>query len=508
MLPEEDAARARDDAYRTLFEHWPDAVILFDGNRRIIEANRAARERSAVKLMELLARREPPGSTLVDFFTAVDGGEGTMAETRLVDGTGAMRVLLLRGFSLTPERYAVIARDVTEERELGASLAQMRRVDSLGFATASIVHDFNNILTPIVALSTLVVNELDGASRFAGFAEEIQAASTRAVALVRQLQSFVRRDPRRPTRVNPPVALMEMRPLLERVAGETIDLVLALDDVALETIVDRDQLEQVVLNLVANARDAMPHGGRLTIGVKYGPLAPQPADGDGSSAATYVAVSVTDTGVGMAPEIRRRVFERFFTTKPQGGTGLGLATAHRFAVEHGGSITIESEEGNGTTVTVYLPCSERTKAQKNAPPELGFLRGEETILVVDDDAGVRRAATTVLERHGYRVLSAGSAAEALELASREPVIHLLVTDVVLPRTDGPASGSARAEGLAGGPALASALALSKPGVRVLFMSGHTDGVLEPYIEETRDLLQKGFLPTELACAVRSVLNRR
>jgi CheY-like chemotaxis protein len=211
----------------------------------------------------------------------------------------------------------------------------------------------------------------------------------------------------------------------------------------------------------------------------------------------------------MAPEIRRRVFERFFTTKPQGrGTGLGLATAHRFAVEHGGCITVESEEGNGTTVTVYLPCSERTKAPKSAAPEFGIPRGEETILVVDDDAGVRRAATIVLERHGYRVLCAGSAAEALELASREPVIHLLVTDVVLPRTDGPASGSAHTGGLAGGPALASALARVKPGVQVLFMSGHTDGVLEAYgIDETADLLQKGFLPAELACAVRRALNR-
>lgn len=346
-----------EDFFRELFERLPEAVVLVDGDRRIVDANRAACDGFAPALADLFAEATEDGGALADFFGALDRSGSAVGECRLRDHAGNPRTVELDGTVLRGH-IAMVVRDVTEQRTLEARIAQIQRVDSLGYHTASVVHDLSNLLMPILYVSESLSNELRQTPRIAELAEEIRFASERAVALVRRLNAPRPSKSNDPSRSSIAVVLSDMRALIQRAVGEGIEVVFALDPRCREVASDREELERVILNLVVNARDAMPESGRLTVESKLVRLEAHEArarrcSGPGS----YAAITVEDTGVGMAPSVRRRLFERFFTTKPEGaGSGFGLAGAHRFVKRYGGCIDVESELGRGTTVTMYLPC--------------------------------------------------------------------------------------------------------------------------------------------------------
>jgi signal transduction histidine kinase/CheY-like chemotaxis protein len=479
--------------YRLLFEKAPDPMVLVDGERQLVEANRSARDLD-VDVTGLFSDERTRR-----FFSTLRAFGHAATEIHIVDRAGHGRVIALRGRTVTQTRYAIALQDVTSRRELEGELARMRRLESLGLITASVVHDLNNMLTPILCLSAMLSTDLDPSSTSARQARDVRSAAERAAGLVRQVLSFVRRDPNRVSHTDPSSVLFELRHLVEHVAGEEIEVVLALDESAGQVMVDREQLEQVVLNLAANARDAMPDGGRLTLATAVANLGDAEAHviecpGPG----TYVAVRISDTGVGMPSEIRERVFDVLFTTKPYGGgNGLGLATAHRFARQNGGCIALDSTPGRGTTVTIYIPCTTEAKLSLSRSPETPLPRGSETVLIVDDDEGVLATAQAVLMSQGYRVLAARSGHEALGLLKAEArAIDLVLTDVVMPGM----SGRALAD------------AVTRPGDRpkVLFMSGHPDDKVRVQGVRCPDdlVLRKAFAPKELLRKVRQALDSK
>jgi two-component system, cell cycle sensor histidine kinase and response regulator CckA len=479
--------------HRLALDQSPDAVVVIDGAGRLLHANQAARDVHGAP-SRILRDGLVDGGELAGFVAVLRASGRASAEKRVLDGEGTWRQLVLKGTCIAPERFAVFARDVTERREMEAELEQLRRVESLGYLTASVVHDFNNLLTPMVCLSAVLTHELERGSHAGEMAMEIRETAERAAGLARQMLSFVRRAPEQARRLNVGAVVSEMNNLLRRVVGDDIEIVLSIDEDSGEVSANREQLEQVLLNLAVNARDAMPRGGRLVVATAPVTLVGE-GDPEQAQAGAYVALRVSDTGVGMTAEVRERIFERFFTTKSPGeGTGLGLAAAHRFARASGGCISVRSAEGAGTTVTLCLPRLEGVPT--TAPPSSHELlpRGSETVLVVEDDASVRGVVRALLEAQGYRVLDAPCGKAALEVVARKPgPIDLLIVDVVMPEM--------------GGRALADALASTGLSMKVLFMSGHSDAmVLERGVNPSSSMfLRKAFSPAELILKVREVL---
>jgi two-component system cell cycle sensor histidine kinase/response regulator CckA len=486
--------------YGLVFEHSSVGIVVVDGAGRVLIQNETAREHHAL-VTQLLSEALAEGGPLGGFAASLRTTGRARAEKRVEGADGKPRQLLLKGNRVAPDRYAIVARDVSARRAIEAEVAQLRRVESLGYLTASVVHDFNNLLTPIVCLAGVLTRELEGGSRAGEMAGEIRDTAERAAGLVRQVLSVIRRTPERSRALNVGAVVAGMEGLLRRVLGDEIELVLAADDDAGEVVAIREELERVLLNLAVNARDAMPRGGRLFIStipmnLVGGGGDKEAAGFDPPLAGSYVALRVSDTGVGMTPDVRERVFEHFFTTKPHGqGNGLGLATAHRFARDSGGSISVQSVEGAGTTVTVCLPRLDETRsgAPSSNPRDL-FPRGTETVLVVEDDTAVRTVVRALLEAQGYRVLDAPSGKAALEAVSGDVgTIDLLLTDVVMPEMSGRA--------------LAEALDAKGLASKVLFMSGHADPVIRDrgVCPNAKNLLRKAFSPAELLAKVREVL---
>jgi signal transduction histidine kinase/CheY-like chemotaxis protein len=484
------------DLHRFLFEHALDAVVVLDRDGSVAIANRAARELRGVPLDRLFA----PHATWREAIDALrrevtERGAGSI-EVTITTLQGGPRQLLLRA-EAHGAQHVLVVRDVTDLRQLESELRHLRRIESVGQLTASVVHDFNNLLTPIVCLSGLLQKGLEDDPRHAEFARDVRSASERAAGLVRQVLSLARRTPTSKGRVNLGSAITELRALLERVAGPGVEVDLVMEDDSADVVLDREQLEHVVLNLTANARDAMPRGGRVVLRTKAVDLDPDAARAiEGSSSGSYVVVTVTDTGVGMTSEVRERVFERFFTTKGSDGSGLGLAGARRFVGESGGCITMHSEPGNGTTVALYFPRAEAPPIPSSVskipaePP-----RGTEGILVIDDDRVVRGAHRAVLEERGYTVYDAGTAEEAVAIAQRrDTTIDLVVVDVVLGATTG-RDASRRVRAI-------------RSDAKVLYTSGHTTRVLEKHgiAEGDPGLLRKAFTPSALARKVRAILD--
>ena len=389
----------------------------------------------------------------------------------------------------------VTIRDVTDLRGLDAELRQLRRVDAVGNLAASVLHDFNNLMTPIVCSSALLERAVAEQPQAVGLAREIREAAERAAELLRRVLSFARRSSVGAARVSVAGSITELRSLLERVAGTGVKLSFELGDETDEAVLDREQLDHALLNLVANARDAMPSGGKLTLHTANLSINEDDASED-VPAQAYVAITISDTGVGMTAEVRERIFERFFTTKDEGrGTGLGLTNARRFANESGGFLTVHSEPNVGTTVVLYLPRAEpRAQSAPISKVNAEVIGGNESVLVVDDDPLVRSAVVAVLESHGYRVLDAASGEEALAfLEARGKAVDLLVVDIVLSGMNG-RELARRAQSI-------------HP-TKVLYTSGHTAGVLEchGFDEDDKKLLRKAFTPRALCAKVRAMLD--
>ena len=391
-----------------------------------------------------------------------------------------------------------IGRDVTERVLLEQQLRQAQKMEAVGRLAGGIAHDFNNILTAITGYADLLLEDLAPQDPRRQDAEEIHKAADRATGLTRQLLAFSRQQVLQPRVLDLNALVSELEKMLRRLLGEDVKLATVLAPTLGRVRADAGQLEQVIMNLAVNARDAMPTGGKLTI--ETGDV-----EFDGGYAAEhypappgkYAMLAVSHTGTGMDPQTQVHLFEPFFTTKEKGkGTGLGLATVYGIVKQSGGFIWVYSELGVGTTFKIYLPRVEAAvePASGRAAPA-PVARGSETVLVAEDEAPVRAVARHALERYGYRVLEAASAEAALDVAQRySGPIHVLLTDVIMP-------------GLSGRD-LATRLAALRPETRVIYMSGYTDdaitrhGVLEPGFV----FVQKPFTPDALARTVRDVLD--
>jgi PAS domain S-box-containing protein len=393
-----------------------------------------------------------------------------------------------------------VGRDVTERaraaeilRQRESELRQFQKFDAMGRLAGGVAHDFNNLLTVVMGRSQLVLSQLATADPLRPHLEMIEETAQRAAALTRQLLAFGRKQALEPRVLDLNAVVAGVVGMLERLIGEHLDLVTALDPALGAIRADQGQLEQVIVNLAVNARDAMPTAGRLTISTHNEDLdAARVSAHPGAAPGPYVVLTVRDTGAGMDAETRLRVFEPFFTTKEPGkGTGLGLATVYGIVKQHGGIITVDSEPGHGSTFIVYLPRVEAAvTAADVVPGAWSPTGGEETILLVEDEEDVRALAAEILRRQGYRVLTAPAGEAALRLAvSHGDPIHLLLTDVVMPGMNGPD--------------LAALVTMMRPATRVLYMSG--------YAEETAGLegalLRKPFGPDALARRVRRVLDQ-
>jgi PAS domain S-box-containing protein len=436
----------------------------------------------------------------------VDRGRRFVVETRKVpvkDEKGTVVGLIGLGF------------DITERKQLEEQLLQSQKMEAVGRLAGGVAHDFNNILTAIMGYSDVLLEKLPPEDPLRRYPEGILETVDRASNLTNQLLAFSRRQDVQPEVLSLNDVVADMDRLLRRLIGEDVELISDLEPALGPVKADPVQLEQILLNLAVNARDAMsrgtggpgePGGGRLTIKTSNVEL-----DLDyvrrhvGLEPGPYVLLTVTDTGCGMGPEVQAHLFEPFFTTKDKGkGTGLGLSTVYGIVQQTGGHIEVESAPGAGATFRVFLPrhtvgpWGRGEEASRSPVPEAEparSLQGTETILVVEDDEGVRKRACEILQGYGYVVREAGHGEEALAVAKEHPgPIHLLVADVVMPQVSGPE--------------LARRLAPSRPEMKVLFISGYTDGELAPYgvLREGTSLLRKPFKPEALARRVRALLD--
>jgi len=390
-----------------------------------------------------------------------------------------------------------LSEDVSDRRFLEAQLRQAQKMEAVGRLAGGVAHDFNNLLTAILGYTGLMLRRLPPDDPLRHGAQEIEKAGERAADLTRQLLAFSRKQLLMPQVLDLGVAVAETESMLRRVIGEDIELTTS-TEVPLDAVrVDVGQIEQVILNLAVNARDAMPGGGRLTIALRNVTLDEGFArDHPGAKFGPHVLLAVSDTGVGMSPETQSHVFEPFFTTKEVGkGTGLGLATVYGIVKQSDGYIAVRSELGRGSTFEVYLPRVEEAALPLRSERAFTPSRGSETVLLVEDEEAVRNLMREILDSAGYVVLAAASGAEAMR-RSRDHAgpIHLLITDVVMPGMSGPQ--------------LASQIAAERPGMRILYTSGYPDDALGPHggLPPGTAFVQKPLTPDDLADRVREVLD--
>ena len=388
--------------------------------------------------------------------------------------------------------------DITERKQLETQLQQSRKMEAVGRLAGGIAHDFNNLLTIITGYTDLALSRSSMPLEIRGDIERIDHASGRAAALVRQLLAFSRKQVLQPRTIDLNEVVVNLDKLLRRLMDDNIEMTTHTQNAIGKVKADSAQIEQVIMNLVVNARDAMPNGGRILLETSNVDLDSAYADEHVSvKPGKYVMLAVSDSGVGMSQETIAHIFEPFYTTKESGsGTGLGLSTVYGIVKQSGGYIWVYSEPGKGSTFKVYLPRVEHAveQADTNQAPSQQMKRGWETILLVEDEEAVRELIRTVLTEHGYDVMPARDPAHAIKLAkSYAKEIHMLLTDVVMPGMSGRE--------------LADEVTRRRPGIRVLFMSGYTDNVITTggMLEKGLAFLQKPFSPNILVMKVREVL---
>lgn len=398
----------------------------------------------------------------------------------------------------------VLANDVTERRKAEEALhdteeqlRQAQKLEGVGQLAGGIAHDFNNLLTVINGFSALALRQLKPEDPLFANLEEIKKAGDRASSLTRQLLAFSRRQMLQPKILNLDTVVFEMEKMLRRIIGENIDLRAVLEPTLGNVNADPGQIEQIILNLVVNARDSMPHGGKLTIETDNVYLDEEYIkEHVGAQLGPHVMLAVTDTGQGMDQQTMARIFEPFFTTKAMGkGTGLGLSTVYGIVKQSGGNIWVYSEVDRGTTFKIYLPrADDGTEEYKRAIEDTQVAHGNETILLVEDEDMLRKLGRQTLKGYGYQILEASNGDEAIALAAQyEGEIHLLLTDVIMPGMNGRQ--------------VTARLLEARPSLKVLFMSGYTDDAIvhQGVLEESANFIQKPFSPDGLAKKVREVL---
>jgi PAS domain S-box-containing protein len=394
------------------------------------------------------------------------------------------------------DQLSGITEDITETRAMEQRLREAQKMEAVGRLAGGVAHDFNNVMTVILGYSAILLQELSQQSTARHFVQEMQRAGERCAALTNQLLAFSRKQMLHPVSLDLHRVIRDLMSLLKSLLGERVTVVLRLDAAPRWVRVDAVQLEQVIINLAVNARDAMPQGGTLSIETDTISIASEATAQVKQAGRSYVRLRVRDTGIGMDPDTQARAFEPFFTTKPQGqGTGLGLATVYGIVHQSGGTIGVESEPGQGTTITVCLP-----EVQPVRPPLVpgsgssDMKPGTETVLLVEDDPSVRLLTQHVLRMHGFSVHEAANAIHALDLIRRHPMqVDVLVTDLVMPGMDGQE--------------LAKRLEAKTGPLKVVYLSGYSDDVpLLPHDSAgQRSFLSKPFTPEELIRTVRQIL---
>jgi two-component system, cell cycle sensor histidine kinase and response regulator CckA len=505
----QEGLRRSEKNFRSLVTHAPYGICRCDSEGQLLDANPALRSMLGYSSSEDLVGRHLGGLyadthqwfELADHLRSPIPFQGLIAEWVRTDGRAT--VVRVSGRAVTNggkgKTFELFAEDVTEQRALQQQLLQSQKMEAVGRLAGGIAHDFNNLLMVISGYSEFLLERLGPEPTLRAPAQEISNAAGRASSLTRQLLAFSRKQMLAPKILDLNGVVTENLKMLTRVIGEDIDLVMV-PTPGLGTVrADAGQIEQVIMNLAVNARDAMPAGGKLTIETSnvsldeeyarfHAPLKP----------GNYVILAISDTGAGMDSETQSHIFEPFFTTKGVRGTGLGLSTVYGIVKQSGGYIWVNSEPDKGTTFKIYLPrVSDITEplAQVAAPAESNAVRGTETILVVEDEPNLRYLARQFLEKQGYRVIEAADGAAAMQIVvAHEGTIHLLLTDVIMPGMNGRE--------------LAQRIVEIRPNTKVLYMSGYTENVIgrNGTLDAGIRLLQKPFTLRELKVMVREVLD--
>jgi PAS domain S-box-containing protein len=503
QMEAEEALRRSEQFLRTMYDNEPECVKLVARDGALLEMNAAGlamieadslADVRGERIFQLIAPEDR--ASFVALHERVCAGEHGTLDFQLIGLKGTRRWMETTSAPLRDESGEIVAalsvtRDATARRGLEEQLRQGQKMEAIGRIAGGVAHDFNNLLTAIIGSSEAIAARGGEAAEEAA---EILHAADRAAELVRQLLAFSRQQILETKVLDLNEVVLETERILSRTIGDHIDIVLELSDELRPVWADAGQLQQVILNLAVNARDAMPAGGMITLETKNVVL----GDDEPVEAGTYVQLTVSDTGEGMTPEVRAQIFDPFFTTKPAGeGTGLGLATVYGIVNQSGGHVTAYSQPDLGSSFKVFLPASERKvpkreSAQTDAPAS----PATETVLLVEDQTVVRRLVREILERDGYTVLEAENPEQALATAGEPGDIDLLLTDVVMPRMSGPE--------------IARALGGVRDELKVLYMSGHSDlavvqrGLMEP----GTGFIQKPFRARELTDKVRSLLAHR
>jgi two-component system cell cycle sensor histidine kinase/response regulator CckA len=502
------ALRDSEEQYRLIAENTGDLISLLDQEGRCLYASPSHRNVLGYAPVELIGVSfadfvHPEDLALVVEQTARLAKEGKAQATfraRHADGSRRWIETFWTATMQDGMHYNVaVGRDVSERKRLEAQFLQAQKMESVGQLAGGVAHDFNNLLTAILSYTELARDALHPSDPVHKDLGEVTRAARRAADLTRQLLAFARKQIIEPQVLNLNELIDDMDKLLRRLIGEDIELIIRLSPELDQVKADPGQIEQVLVNLVINARDAMPEGGKLIIETCNARFDDAYTDQHlGATAGDYVLLEVSDTGSGMNAETQRRIFEPFFTTKEPGrGTGLGLATCYGIIKQHGGYIALYSEVGLGSSFKIYLPLITEQASAAPQPEDPGAApHGTETILLAEDELAVRMLACRVLREQGYTVIEAANGDEALQIAHARGglTIDLLLTDIVMPKM--------------GGPALAEELTALYPAIKVLFISGYTDSAIvhQGWLAPGVEFLQKPFSPADLARKLREVLD--
>lgn len=510
------ALRASNEFIRALFDSSPVAIVATDLDLRVLQWNGAAErlfgwtEEEAIGALYPIASEAMWPEVHRNREQALHAGGLTdvQVQRRCKDGTPvdvSLSIGVIRNAELSPSGFVLLAADLSERAKLEAQLRHAQKMDAVGQLAAGVAHDFNNLLTVVTGYAGLLLTELPKDEAIRTDIEEIRSAAERAAVLTRQLLAFSRQQVLEPRVLDLNVVVEGMEQMLRRVLPADIKVVTVLAPSLGAINADPGQLEQVLMNLIVNARDAMPTGGTLTIETmdrKLDGVAAEAHAGAahaGAARGDYVVLAVSDNGCGITKAVQSRIFEPFFTTKERGkGTGLGLSTAHGIVTQSGGFLSVYSEPGLGTTIKVCLPrVASKPDAHAAPEPVSTVAHGAEVILLVEDDGPVRLTATRILERAGYAVLSAADGEEALALhCQHASEIDLLVTDMIMPEMSGRE--------------LIARVRERDPEVAVLVMSGYTEHTshADNFLEPGSVFIQKPFTPEALTAKVRSAINGR
>ncbi|MBI4763516.1 MAG: PAS domain S-box protein [Deltaproteobacteria bacterium] len=507
----EAALQKSEEKLKALFENAPDAIYQYDLEGKFLDGNRTAEDLSGYKKEELIGKNfleigllpmEDLEKTSQLLLKSRQGFPTGPDQLTLIRKDGKRVIIETRTFPLKIGNEIVIlaiARDLSDRIKLENQILQSQKLEAIGRLTAGVAHDFNNLLTTIIGNAYISLMEVDKRGNLYESLMRIKEAGDRAAGLIRQLLAFSRKQVFQAEVVDLNEVVTGLKDFLARLIGEDITLETHLSSDLGRIEADIGQLEQVLVNLSVNSRDAMPRGGLLTIETANAELDEEYAAVHvGVIPGHYVTLTISDTGIGMPPEIQSQIFEPFFTTKEKDkGTGLGLSTVYGIIKQSKGNIWVYSEPGKGATFKIYLPRVDKQLIAKSpSQPQPKPLGGSETILLVEDDERLKKTASLILERYGYRVLPAGNEQEALSVLQSNPEgIDLLLTDVVMP-------------GL-GGKDLAERVKTIQPGIKVLYMSGYTDNTIvhHGYLDQGIDFIEKPFTPEALALKVRTVLDR-